>query len=191
MWNINVSNSVFWYYTPTEISKGKRFITLFTVEVGPTYPFNTYCKPFFSSPFSSSIFCPTMILVLVFHSVRRNILSVLFTSSHNLTVTARNTRVNDRFFLPFTHRVRPDVQLSNVGGSAWSWNDDRKQFYLHQFNVKQPDFNYRNEEVHKEMLVSIRCPPISANLHSLLPLPSRPLTPSSPTLSSVCLFNRK
>lgn len=37
-------------------------------------------------------------------------------------------------------------------GSAWTWNDKRKEFYYHQFSVKQPDLNFRNPEVHKEML---------------------------------------
>lgn len=46
------------------------------------------------------------------------------------------------------------IKISIYGGSAWSWNTDRKQFYLHQFSDKQPDFNLRNPEVHEEFYVS-------------------------------------
>lgn len=37
--------------------------------------------------------------------------------------------------------------LSVTGGSAWSWNDIRKEFYLHQFSLENPDFNFRNKDV--------------------------------------------
>ncbi|XP_065223650.1 maltase A2-like [Planococcus citri] len=35
--------------------------------------------------------------------------------------------------------------------SAWTWNEKRKQFYLHQFHAKQPDFNLRNEQLKTEL----------------------------------------
>jgi alpha-glucosidase len=41
-----------------------------------------------------------------------------------------------------------------LGGSAWEWNADREQFYLHQFAKEQPDLNFRNPAVKEEMLVS-------------------------------------
>lgn len=37
--------------------------------------------------------------------------------------------------------------LSVSGGSAWSWNEVRKEFYLHQFSAEEPDFNFRNKDV--------------------------------------------
>jgi alpha-glucosidase len=33
------------------------------------------------------------------------------------------------------------------GGSAWEWEPGRQQFYLHLFDVKQPDLNWANEAV--------------------------------------------
>ncbi|XP_044744087.1 maltase A1-like [Chrysoperla carnea] len=35
--------------------------------------------------------------------------------------------------------------------SAWEWHSERKQYYYHQFTVKQPDLNYRNPKVVQEM----------------------------------------
>ncbi len=48
-----------------------------------------------------------------------------------------------------------NLQLSVHGGSAWEWNPERRQFYLHQFGVDQPDFNYRHYKVIEEMKVYI------------------------------------
>lgn len=35
-----------------------------------------------------------------------------------------------------------------TGGSAWEWVEERKQFYLHSFDVRQPDLNWANRKVH-------------------------------------------
>ncbi|XP_027848442.1 maltase 2-like isoform X2 [Aphis gossypii] len=53
---------------------------------------------------------------------------------------------------PSVKPIPPNNWLSVFGGTGWSWNDVRKQFYYHQFNAKQPDFNIRNPEVHQELL---------------------------------------
>ena len=37
------------------------------------------------------------------------------------------------------------------GGSAWTWNETRKQYYLHTFADFQPDLNWECEEMRKEL----------------------------------------
>ncbi|XP_046740865.1 maltase 1-like [Diprion similis] len=43
--------------------------------------------------------------------------------------------------------------LSDEGeGSAWSWNEIRQQWYLHQFTANEADLNLRNDAVIEELL---------------------------------------
>lgn len=44
-------------------------------------------------------------------------------------------------------RSPPTNWLSVNGGSAWEWNEQREQYYLHQFNNTQADLNYNNPTV--------------------------------------------
>ena len=37
------------------------------------------------------------------------------------------------------------------GTRAWTWNEQRQQYYLHQFAAGQPDLNYRNPKVVQAM----------------------------------------
>ncbi|XP_053697377.1 probable maltase [Sabethes cyaneus] len=53
-------------------------------------------------------------------------------------------------------RVPPSNWISVFRGSAWEWNDIRKEFYLHQFLKEQPDLNYRNPAVVEEMKKVLR-----------------------------------
>lgn len=46
---------------------------------------------------------------------------------------------------------RPNNWIGYFHGSAWQYHSSRKQYYLHHFHAKQPDLNYRNPRVAKEM----------------------------------------
>ena len=45
----------------------------------------------------------------------------------------------------------PTNWRSIFGGSAWTWCEERQQFYLHTFAVEQPDLNWENAEVREAL----------------------------------------
>lgn len=47
--------------------------------------------------------------------------------------------------------VPPNDMTSAFGGSAWEWVPQLGQYYLHQFSVKQPDLNWDNQKLRKEL----------------------------------------
>ncbi|XP_044019337.1 alpha-glucosidase-like [Aphidius gifuensis] len=48
-------------------------------------------------------------------------------------------------------RQPPTNWLSLFHGSAWTWNDQRQQYYYRTFTPSQPDLNFRNPRVNNEM----------------------------------------
>jgi alpha-glucosidase len=50
----------------------------------------------------------------------------------------------------------PNNWVSLFGGSAWQFDTQTGQYYLHQFDVKQADLNWRNPEVRTAMLDVLR-----------------------------------
>ena len=47
--------------------------------------------------------------------------------------------------------VYPNDMSSVFGGPAWEWVPEIKQYYFHQFSVKQPDLNWENPKVRREI----------------------------------------
>lgn len=50
----------------------------------------------------------------------------------------------------------PNNWMSVFGGSSWQWDTRRKQYYLHNFLVSQPDMNFHHPEVQQAHLDNLR-----------------------------------
>jgi alpha-glucosidase len=50
----------------------------------------------------------------------------------------------------------PNNWGSMFGGPAWTWDEERQQYYFHQFAPEQPDLNWRNPEVKAAMFDVLR-----------------------------------
>ena len=50
----------------------------------------------------------------------------------------------------------PNNWLAIFGGGAWQWEPRRHQYYLHNFLVEQPDFNFHNPDVQDWLLSTMR-----------------------------------
>ena len=46
----------------------------------------------------------------------------------------------------------PNNWLSIFGGTAWEWDSRRRQYYLHNFLISQPDLNFHNPDVQDAVL---------------------------------------
>lgn len=50
----------------------------------------------------------------------------------------------------------PNNWISDMGGSAWQWDQVTGQYYLHAFLKEQPDLNWRNPAVRNAMIEVLR-----------------------------------
>lgn len=55
-----------------------------------------------------------------------------------------------------TEGVLPNDMRACFGGPAWEWVPELGQYYFHQFSVKQPDLNWENPSVRREIYEMIQ-----------------------------------
>ena len=53
-------------------------------------------------------------------------------------------------------RDEPNNWMANFGGSGWTWDERRGQFYYHSFLPTQPDLNWRHPAVKRAMYDALR-----------------------------------
>ncbi|EJT98285.1 alpha amylase [Dacryopinax primogenitus] len=60
-------------------------------------------------------------------------------------------------FSPSGDRLPPNNWLSSFrGSSAWTWDEQTQEYYLRIFTAEQPDLDWENEEVRKEVWGTMR-----------------------------------
>jgi alpha-glucosidase len=80
---------------------------------------------------------------------------------HPWFVESRSSRDNPRADWYWWRDGTPDEPPNNwiaafTGGPAWTWDDTRQQWYLHNFLAEQPDLNWRNPDVVAAMHDTLR-----------------------------------
>ena len=78
-------------------------------------------------------------------------------ADHPWFVESRSSRKNAKadwyvWANPKADGTPPNNWLSLFGGSAWHWDTERCQYYLHNFLTSQPDLNYHHPEVREAAL---------------------------------------
>lgn len=81
--------------------------------------------------------------------------------NHPWFVESRSSRDNPKsdwyvWADPLPDGNPPNNWLSVFGGSAWQWDTRRKQYYMHNFLVSQPQLNFHNPEVQRAHLAAQR-----------------------------------
>jgi len=80
---------------------------------------------------------------------------------HHWFQESRISRTNERhdwyvWSDPKPDGTPPNNWLSMFGGSAWTWDARRKQYFLHNFLSTQPDLNFHNPDVQDAVLSEMR-----------------------------------
>ncbi|MFB6277343.1 MAG: alpha-glucosidase [Halothece sp.] len=82
-------------------------------------------------------------------------------SQHPWFLESRSSRYNPKsdWYLwhdPASDGGVPNNWLSYFGGTGWTYDDKRQQYYYHAFNPNQPDLNWHNPEVRAAIYDVIR-----------------------------------
>jgi alpha-glucosidase len=82
-------------------------------------------------------------------------------SAHPWFSESRSSRDNPRHDWYIWADAKPDGSppsnwLSRFGGSAWTWEPRRQQYYCHSFLASQPDLNWHNPAVRSAMKEALR-----------------------------------
>ena len=72
-------------------------------------------------------------------------------SEHEWFKQARSSRTNKYHDYYIWRDSIPNDWQSVFGGCAWEYNEPTNEYYLHSFAIGQPDLNWENEKVRKEM----------------------------------------
>ncbi len=80
---------------------------------------------------------------------------------HPWFAESRTSRDNPRadwyvWAYPRPDGTPPNNWLSVFGGSAWQWEPQRRQYYLHNFLASQPDLNLHHPAVQDQLLDDVR-----------------------------------
>lgn len=75
---------------------------------------------------------------------------------HPWFIESRSSKTNPKADWYYWRDAKPDGSPPNnwfsvFGGAAWTFDETRQQYYLHEFTYKQPDLNWRNPEVKEAM----------------------------------------
>ncbi|MGH3089632.1 MAG: alpha-amylase family glycosyl hydrolase, partial [Rubrobacteraceae bacterium] len=76
---------------------------------------------------------------------------------HEWFIESRSSRENPKrewyIWRDAKHDGSPPNNWESIhgGGSAWEWDEETGQYYLHMFQIEQPDLNWRNPEVREAM----------------------------------------
>ncbi|MBK7213613.1 MAG: alpha-glucosidase [Bacteroidales bacterium] len=73
---------------------------------------------------------------------------------HDWFIESNSSTENDKsdwyIWHPGKNGKKPNNWKSAIGGSAWTYSSERKQYYYHSFFHYQPDLNWRNKQMREE-----------------------------------------
>ncbi len=80
---------------------------------------------------------------------------------HPWFVESRSSRTNTKadwyvWADPKPDGTAPNNWLSIFGGPGWEWDGVRKQYFMHNFLISQPDLNFHNPDVQEAVLDTVR-----------------------------------